>query len=214
VLNHYGRGSWVPLHAKLTGGQTTDSVVSRLTATGDVSIPRDIKHYDALTLIGLKEARRLEVWAHRKGQNPELITSYPFTGYSGKIGPKLREGDLQIPEGVYQIEYLNPNSSFHLSMKINYPNAFDKRMGAADGRTNLGYDIFIHGKSSTVGCIPIGDRAIEELFALVATIGVEKVKVILSPYDMRTGIKNLSIKNIDWEDELYQQIRTALTPYQ
>jgi len=62
-----------------------------------------------------------------------MIKSYPFTGFSGGLGPKLREGDGQIPEGVYAIEYLNPNSQFHLSVKLDYPNVFDKAKGRADG---------------------------------------------------------------------------------
>ena len=88
------------------------------------------------------------------------MRTFPFQGFSGTLGPKLREGDGQIPEGLYRIEYLNPNSSYHLSLKIDYPNAFDREKGRSDGRERLGYDIFIHGKSVTVGCIPIGDEAI------------------------------------------------------
>lgn len=60
---------------------------------------------------------------------PYLIYSYKFTGFSGKPGPKLREFDRQMPEGIYEIESYNPNSKFHLSMRLNYPNGFDKKNG-------------------------------------------------------------------------------------
>ena len=76
----------------------------------------------------------LEVWGRLKSGELELIKRYPITGFSGGPGLKLRDGDGQIPEGIYAVEYLNPNSHFHLSIKLNYPNAFDKAKGKADGR--------------------------------------------------------------------------------
>ena len=92
-----------------------------------------------------------------------------------------------MPEGVYRIEYLNPNSSYHLSMKVDYPNAYDPAMAKRDGRTRLGGDIFIHGKDVSIGCVALGDRAIEELFTLVAETGTERVKVIIAPNDLRVA---------------------------
>ena len=137
----------------------------------------------------------------------ELIKRYPFTGFSGGPGPKLREGDGQIPEGIYAIEYLNPNSQFHLSMKLNYPNAFDKAKGKADGRDRLGFDIFIHGGSATIGCIPIGDAGLEELFLMVSEVGKLNVTAVISPYDMRMKSKRIEIPGIVWEQELHDNIR-------
>ena len=135
-----------------------------------------------------------------------MIKSYPFTGFSGGLGPKLWEGDGQIPEGVYAIEYLNPNSQFHLSVKLDYPNVFDKAKGRADGRDRLGFDIFIHGGSATIGCIPIGDAGIEEVFLMVSEVGINNVTAIVSPYDMRTNTKRIEIPGIIWEQELYDLI--------
>ncbi|MDF3129208.1 hypothetical protein P0Y35_08380 [Kiritimatiellaeota bacterium B1221] len=170
-----------------------------------------VETFDHLTLLGLKAERQLEVYGVKQGGPPELLVSFPFTGFSGRLGPKLREGDLQIPEGIYTVEYLNPNSRYHLSFKLNYPNEFDREMGKRDGRENLGFDIFIHGKSGTVGCIPIGDDAIEELFLMVAKIGIENVSVIIAPHDFRKGRPNPEIKEINWETELYHGIRSALS---
>ena len=135
-----------------------------------------------------------------------MIKSYPFTGFSGGRGPKLREGDGQIPEGVYAIEYLNPNSQFHLSVKLDYPNVFDKAKGRADGRDRLGFDIFIHGGSATIGCIPIGAAGIEEVVLMVSEVGINNVTAIVSPYDMRTNTKRIEIPGIIWEQELYDLI--------
>ena len=133
-----------------------------------------------------KNERRVAVWA-RSGTSWRFIRNYPILAASGHAGPKLRQGDLQVPEGVYRIEHLNPNSSYHLSMKVSYPNAFDRRMAARDGRTRLGGDIFIHGKDVSIGCVALGDRAIEELFTLVAETGHAKVKVIIAPNDLRVA---------------------------
>ena len=136
---------------------------------------------------------------------------YPVTAFSGELGPKLREGDGQIPEGIYGIEYLNPNSKFYLSLKVSYPNSADKARAKKDGRTMLGGDIMIHGKNVTVGCVPIGDEAIEEVFYLVNAVGKENVRVILAPYDMRKGRRpELETSGLSWYSSLCDELETAL----
>ena len=95
-------------------------------------------------------------------------------------------------------------------MKVSYPNAFDKKMGATDRRKKLGYDIFIHGNRVTIGCIPIGDSAIEEVFYLVAKNKTPKTKIIIAPWDFRVRDDAPKIPGIDWEATLYDEIRTAL----
>ena len=167
-----------------------------------------------LTLIGLKHERILEVWTEKNGKKIHL-TSYPFTAFSGILGPKFKEGDRQIPEGIYGIGYLNPNSKYHLSMNINYPNAFDKRMAKKEKRTNLGSAIMIHGKAVTVGCIPIGDEKIEELYFLAEKVGIKNIKVILSPVDFRViDIKMKKTNKYPWLKNLYGDIKKAMKNYQ
>ena len=104
---------------------------------------------------------------------------------SGHAGPKLKEGDCQVPEGVYRIEYFNPNSRYHHSMKLDYPNADDRAQAARDGRSGLGNDIFIHGKMASIGCLAMGDPAIEELFVMAADTGQENVEIVTVPWDFR-----------------------------
>ncbi len=191
-------------------GRTVASVVENLRARGVGSELGDPAGFEAVRLIAVKDARTLELWARKAGAPWTKLKTYPFTAYSGGLGPKLREGDGQIPEGVYEIEYLNPNSSYHLSMKVNYPNAFDRAKAKADGRTQLGGDIFIHGKAVTIGCIPIGDEAVEELFYFVATAGKAKVRVVIMPVDFRLGAASPEIAGIGWEAELYAAIRADL----
>jgi murein L,D-transpeptidase YafK len=110
-----------------------------------------------------KQEQLLEVWATDDVQF-KLIKTYSFTATSGVLGPKQKEGDKQIPEGFYQLETFNPESKFYLSFKINYPNAADSVRNKNE--QHLGGDIYIHGSNQTIGCIPVGDENIEELYWL------------------------------------------------
>lgn len=168
-----------------------------------------------LTLAAFKAERKLEVWAPTAdGRAWRRLRTYPFTAGSGESGPKLREGDGQIPEGFYGIDILNPNSKFHLSMRVNYPNAFDRRMAARDGRTRLGGDIYIHGGAASIGCIPVGDASIDELFWLTGTVGKEKVAVIIAPCDLRNGSAVAPAPDWPpWVPDLHAAIRAALASF-
>lgn len=167
-----------------------------------------------LTLIGLKSEKRLEVWAPNASGQPRLLKAYPILAASGSSGPKLREGDSQVPEGLYAIASLNPNSRFHLSLRIDYPNADDRRRAQADGRTQLGGDIMIHGSNASVGCLAMGDPAAEELFVLAALTGPANIQVILSPVDFR---KEASVKipagQPAWVAERHAQIKAELSKF-
>ncbi len=111
-----------------------------------------------------KREQLLEVWARGAGMDAlSLVTTYAVCGTSGDLGPKREQGDEQIPEGFYAIDVFNPISRFHLSLGVSYPNAVDRVRGI-DG--NLGGDIFIHGGCATVGCVPITDRGIEEVYVM------------------------------------------------
>lgn len=112
-----------------------------------------------------KKEKKLEVWARpAKGSKFKLIHKYDICRLSGEIGPKRKQGDLQVPEGFYYISGFNPQSRFHLSLKINYPNSSDKKLG---DKNDPGDDIFIHGNCVTIGCVPIQDGPIEELYIMV-----------------------------------------------
>lgn len=176
---------------RLSGGRTVQDVMERFgpeaEATWRERCSRAGVAYppQELVLAAFKHEMTLEVWGASDGKKPVLLTEYPVLAASGGPGPKLREGDRQIPEGVYRISDLNPNSRYHLSMKIDYPNEEDVRIAESEGRTNLGGDIFIHGAAVSVGCLAIGNDAVQELFVLVAAVGIENVKVLISPNDLR-----------------------------
>ena len=167
-----------------------------------------------LQLLAIKETRRMELWARSDG-GWHYIREYQIKGMSGGFGPKLKEGDRQVPEGIYRISLLNPNSSFHLSLKVDYPNAYDREMAQRDGRRRLGGDIFIHGNRVSSGCLAIGDNAIEELFVLGAMLGKERVHLLISPVDFRTySTESLKTDKPDWIGSLYQQIAHEMRRFQ
>lgn len=121
--------------------------------------------YPAKVLLvrAFKHEGELEVWAGASASAPlTLVKTYPICARSGRLGPKRRQGDLQVPEGVYKIDRFNAWSSYHLSLGVDYPNASDRALGERP----LGGDIFIHGDCVTIGCIPIEDEPIEELYLM------------------------------------------------
>jgi len=129
-----------------------------------------------------KAEQVVEVWGKQRTETKfGLIVTYNFCSSSGTLGPKRKEGDLQIPEGVYYINHFNPQSNFHLSLGINYPNASDKILS---DKKQPGSAIYIHGNCVTVGCIPITDDKIKELYVLAVEAknnGQEKIPVHIFP---------------------------------
>lgn len=126
----------------------------------------------------------LELWAGGRREELKRVRTFTVCGKSGGLGPKRRLGDLQVPEGVYRIDRFNPWSSFHLSLGLSYPNDSDRVLS---DREHPGGDIFIHGGCATIGCVPIGDEGIEELYlaALDArTRGQTAILVHVFPHRM------------------------------
>lgn len=196
------------------------STAGRLAEFGDAARSRMRPAFDtagvayppgAVTLVAVKMRRTLTVYAGPSAGALKPVVTYPVLGQSGELGPKLREGDRQVPEGLYRIEGLNPNSSFHVSLRVNYPNAFDLEQAAADGRENPGSDIFIHGQRASIGCLAMGNPAIEELFTLAADVGLNHIQLIITPVDFREPGAEVSLPDApEWASALYAQIEDAL----
>ncbi|ATB47500.1 L,D-transpeptidase family protein [Corallococcus macrosporus] len=119
---------------------------------------------EQLYLRAFKHERELEVWAGTRAGPLVKVRTYPFCAASGELGPKRRQGDLQVPEGFYTIDLFNPMSSYHLSMRVSYPNAADRFHQVAG--VSLGGDIYVHGDCVSIGCIAIEDGPIEELYLM------------------------------------------------
>ncbi|MEM7300908.1 MAG: murein L,D-transpeptidase family protein [Pseudomonadota bacterium] len=109
-----------------------------------------------------KQEKQLEVWL-KKDEQFALFKSYPICNYSGSLGPKQKEGDFQSPEGFYYVtrDRLNPNSQYHLSFNLGFPNVFDRQLD------RTGSYLMIHGDCVSIGCYAITDPAIEEVYLLV-----------------------------------------------
>lgn len=117
-----------------------------------------------------KEARELEIWLKPdKAAGYQLWKTFSIAGMSGQLGPKLKRGDAQAPEGFYEVtaSAMNPNSSFHLSFNVGYPNTYDQ------GLERTGDFIMVHGDKVSIGCFAMTDPVIEEIY-LVAEAALEK----------------------------------------
>jgi murein L,D-transpeptidase YafK len=109
---------------------------------------------------------QLEVWVKNKYSDPyKLFKTYRICALAGTLGPKRMAGDYQVPEGFYYINEFNPNSNYYLSLGLNYPNVSDRILSDS---VRPGGDIYIHGSCVTVGCIPVTDQQIDEIYILAA----------------------------------------------
>ncbi|MBA3709277.1 MAG: hypothetical protein H0W83_10720 [Planctomycetes bacterium] len=209
----------VPVMQMLTGRK---SVAERMTEHGATVAARlgpacqrvGVAYPPAeVAFLAFKDVKSLEVYARDDATTAwRQVTAYPILAASGSGGPKLREGDRQVPEGIYGVESLNPNSLYHLALRVGYPNAFDRARARADGRTSLGGDIMIHGRNDSIGCLAMGDRAIEDLFVVTAHAGIDHVSVIIAPTDFRSG-SSPPAGGPSWVGELYAAITSALTAF-
>lgn len=163
-----------------------------------------------LTLIGLKQERLLLLFGGNDGM--KLIGSFPLVSYSGVLGPKLKQGDLQIPEGVYRITHLESHNM--LALGVNYPNQLDRINAAADHRTKLGGDILVHGGSLSTGCLVVSNEDMELVFVAVNDVGCANTELIIAPCDLRTTKLSIDLrKQPKWVPDLYKSIRAHMLHY-
>lgn len=110
-----------------------------------------------------KRERRLELWLQHRGDHFRLFRSYDICNFSGEFGPKLREGDLQAPEGFYRVglRQLNPASRHHLALNLGFPNACDQQL------RRTGSALMVHGGCSSAGCYAITDESVDQVYAVV-----------------------------------------------
>jgi murein L,D-transpeptidase YafK len=146
-----------------TASKEKDEVLRhRFTEKGLTYPPR------AILLRAFKQEGLLELWAADAEDRPfVLVHEYRICTSSGTLGPKRRFGDEQVPEGFYELDWFNPQSNFFLSLHISYPNASDRILGS---HQNPGGDIFLHGNCASIGCIPITDDGIKEVYWLAVQV--------------------------------------------
>ena len=154
------------------------ALISLVAACGQIEIPAYLRPLskDTVMLLGkksmkldsplfvrvFKEESELEVWKQREDGRFYHFKTYPICNWSGGLGPKVQQGDMQAPEGFYSVpqNQMNPNSQYHLAFNLGYPNAYDR----ANKRS--GDFLMIHGKCKSAGCYAMTDALIEEIYAL------------------------------------------------
>lgn len=147
----------------------------------------DSADYKVLIRI-FKQEKQMEVWLKsRKAEKYVHYADYPICRSSGELGPKRREGDLQVPEGFYKINFFNAFSDYYLGMQLNYPNQSDLILG----KKPYGGQIMIHGNCVTIGCIPITDDKIKELYLLCLFSKGAGHDVAVDSYPFRLETKNM-----------------------
>ena len=164
----------------------------------------------SIYLRAFKDESSLEVWA--SGGGPLcLVATHPICAWSGELGPKLAEGDCQAPEGFYEVaaDGLNPDSKFHLSLDLGFPNAYDRQ----HGRT--GSHLMIHGGEESVGCYAIGDAAIEEVYGLVERQVRDGATVPVHCFPFRMTETNLLLHASEqWSDFWRHELAPAFLWFQ
>lgn len=164
---------------------------------------------DEVYLRAFKKERQLELWAGKKGQPLVLIETYPFCAASGELGPKRREGDLQVPEGLYEVPSFNPFSSYHLSMEVSYPNASDRLRSDAK---RPGGNIYLHGNCASIGCIAIEDGPIEEVYLIAFDAKRRPIRFDIFPARLdKAGLESL---NAPAQLDFWKELAPAYTAFE
>ncbi len=158
-----------------------------------------------------KLEKEFEVWVKNKADlKYTLLKTISICASSGELGPKRKQGDYQVPEGFYEIATFNPNSSYHLAMKINYPNQSDVLKKTA---TDAGGDIMIHGNCVTIGCIPLENEPIEEVYVLATEAKNRKLITQMAIYPCRFNEKNDRYLSKNFSEEKNKFWETLKKPY-
>ena len=158
-----------------------------------------------LFIRALKVERRVEAWGRNQGEREyQLLRTFRLAGTSGTLGPKRQAGDGQVPEGFYYINRFNPISQYHLSLGLDYPNAADLMRSGLEAP---GQDIFIHGSDVTIGCLPITDAGIRELYVLAVearAAGQAAIPVHIFPFELSAD--NLAIRMASKHLSFWQEL--------
>jgi len=151
-----------------------------------------------------KKEAELEVWKLARGGRYVLLKTFPICRWSGQLGPKLRTGDRQTPEGFYTVapRQLNPNSAYHLSFDIGFPNAFDRAQGAS------GSYLMVHGNCSSMGCYAMTDKAVGEIYAIAreAFAGGQRA-FQFQAFPFRMGAQNVARHRADRHIGFWRQLK-------
>jgi len=162
-----------------------------------------------LYLRTFKYEKAVELWVKNShAKTYTLLKTIPVCAGSGALGPKRRQGDRQVPEGFYKIDFLQPYSDYHLALKVSYPNSSDRIKATAK---DPGGDIMIHGNCVTIGCIPLQDAPIEEVYVLcVETMNRNRtVKADIYPCYFTSANNTMLARNFPQHAAFWSSLKKA-----
>lgn len=164
-----------------------------------------------MTWVALKQEKVLLLFAKDGSGKQRQVLSYYIIGQSGGPGPKLKEGDMQVPEGFYRMPSFHPNVIAHMALDVDYPNEEDRAHAIGEKRKNVGRDILIHGSRWSSGCLAMGNVPMEELFVLAYDCSLKNIKLIFAPCNLLVQKPNVDFKKQPaWLPSLYTRIAAAL----
>jgi murein L,D-transpeptidase YafK len=151
-----------------------------------------------------KKEAEFEIWKQRSDGRYALLKTYPMCRWSGQLGPKVKEGDRQVPEGFYAITpgQMNPNSAYYLSFNVGYPNAYDRAHGASGGA------IMVHGACSSAGCFSMTDQQIAEIYAIAReSFAGGQREIQMQSYPFRMTAENFAKHRADPNVAFWKQLK-------
>lgn len=183
-----GSRHWVPISGELQG----------------LMAQKGMTRQSPVLIRSFKKEAEMEIWKQGADGKYALLKTFPICRWSGQLGPKVREGDRQAPEGFYNITpaQMNPNSSFHLSFDTGFPNNFDRQLG------RTGSFLMVHGACSSRGCFSMTDKQIEDIYALVreAHSGGQRA-VQMQSFPFRMTAENLAKHRYDPHMAFWKQLK-------
>jgi len=153
-----------------------------------------------------KKEAELEIWKMKSDGRYALLKTYPMCRWSGQLGPKRREGDMQVPEGFYAIApgQMNPNSHYYLSFNVGYPNAYDRAYGRTGG------NVMVHGVCSSAGCFSMTDEQIADIYAIARdSFRGGQREIQLQSYPFRMTAENLAKFRLDPNIDFWKQLKNG-----
>jgi len=151
-----------------------------------------------------KKEAEFEIWKQRADGQYTLLKTYPMCRWSGQLGPKIKEGDRQVPEGFYTITpgQMNPNSAYYLSFNVGYPNAYDRAHGYSGG------SIMVHGACSSAGCFSMTDEQIAEIYAVAReAFGGGQRAIQMQSLPFRMTAENLAKHRLDPNIKFWKELK-------
>jgi murein L,D-transpeptidase YafK len=153
-----------------------------------------------------KKEAELEIWKMKSNGEYALLKTYPMCRWSGQLGPKKREGDMQVPEGFYPIApgQMNPNSHYYLAFNVGYPNAYDRAYGRTGG------NVMVHGVCSSAGCFSMTDEQVADIYAIARdSFSGGQREIQLQSYPFHMTAENMAKFRLDPNIDFWKNLKNG-----